>query len=501
LNLNVIHLGVTDYQKGLELQHDLVKKRQDNLITDTLLLLEHPPVITMGRRADNSHLKADDSFFKDKGITIHRIDRGGEATYHGPGQIVGYVIVDLNQRKGFVKQFVWEIEEVFIRLLKNEFNIDSHRDMEHRGVWVGNEKITAVGISVKRNVTMHGFAFNVNTDVSAYSWIIPCGITDKGVTSLEKLTKQKIDIENMKKITARYFKDVFYPETEEKSPAKALVRTRYNEEARKVDALIKKLKLNTVCSSASCPNRGECFSHKTATFMILGNSCTRRCTFCNVKKGVPEIVDPKEPERIVEAVRQLGLEYIVITSVTRDDLPDGGSQHFAECIQALKNSNPKIQVEVLIPDFQGNPQSLQTVLNAEPEVLNHNIETVPGLYPKVRPQAIYERSLKVLSESKRTHPHIITKSGIMLGLGETDEEVITVLKDMRAHLVDSVTIGQYLAPSLKHHKIVRRLSDKEFKRYETIAMELGFDSVASGKLVRSSYKADELYKKKNYTDF
>lgn len=483
-------LGTISYDEALDLQKELVEQRQKNLIPDTLLLLEHPPVITMGRRADNSHLKVPADHLAQRGIPIKHIDRGGEATYHGPGQIVGYVILDLSKRKGFVRQFVWEIEEVFIRLLEQEFGIVSDRDLDHRGVWIADKKITAIGISVKKNVTMHGFAFNVNTDISAYSLIVPCGIEDRGVTSLENATEKKQEIDRIMHLVDRHFRNIFFPEQTKESPP--LVRTRYNEAAKKTDELIQSLRLNTVCTSASCPNRGECFSNKTATFMILGNMCTRDCRFCDVACGTPEPVDQDEPERIALAVGKMGLDYVVITSVTRDDLPDGGASHFADTIRAIHKLDPQIQVEVLIPDFKGSEVALKKVLDAGCAVLNHNVETVPRLYSRVRPQADYVQSLSILKSVKKTHPHIPTKSGIMLGLGETEDEIHQTMKDLRAHSVNYITIGQYLAPSLQHHRIVRRLSDEEFEKYGRWAKELGFESVASGKLVRSSYHAREM---------
>jgi lipoic acid synthetase len=489
-NLETRFLGTIPYDEALHLQKELVEQRQKDLIPDTLLLLEHPPVITMGRRADNTHLKVPVDHLVQHGISIKHIDRGGEATYHGPGQIVGYVILDLSKRKGFVRKFVWEIEEVFIRLLNEEYGIIANRDLKHRGVWIAERKITAIGISVKKNVTMHGFAFNVNTDISAYSLIVPCGIKDKGITSLEREIGRKLDMHLVMKQVERHFRNVFFPEQE--NPLPPLVRTRYNAAARKTDELIQTLRLNTVCTSASCPNRGECFSNRTATFMILGNICTRDCRFCDVVCGTPTPVDQDEPERIAQAVERLGLDYVVITSVTRDDLPDGGASHFADTIRAIHKRKPQTQVEVLIPDFKGSELALKKVLDAGCAVLNHNIETVPRLYFRVRPQADYAQSLSILKSAKKTHPHIPTKSGIMLGLGETEDEFLQTLKDLRDHSVNYITIGQYLAPSLRHHRIVKRLSDAEFEKYGLIAKGMGFESVASGRLVRSSYHAREM---------
>lgn len=261
-------------------------------------------------------------------------------------------------------------------------------------------------------------------------------------------------------------------------------------------SMLRALGLHTVCEEASCPNRGECFSRKTATFMILGSHCTRHCRFCAVTKECPDIVDPDEPARVADAVKQLGLAHVVITSVTRDDLSDGGARHFARTIQAVQTSMPGCPptIEVLIPDFQGSEDALSVVVDAGPDVLNHNIETVPRLYPTVRPEADYRRSLDLLGTAKKIRPQILTKSGIMVGLGETAEEVIQVLQDLRAVGCDLLTIGQYLAPSKNHLPVVAYIHPDQFEAYKRQAEEMGFRHVASGPLVRSSYHADEALK-------
>jgi len=260
-----------------------------------------------------------------------------------------------------------------------------------------------------------------------------------------------------------------------------------------VTKLTRDLKLHTVCESARCPNRAKCFAEGTATFMILGNICTRNCTFCAVKCGKPQPPDPQEPVHIVQAVDRLGLRYVVITSVTRDDLPNGGSSQFAQTISAIHTYDPNIAVEVLIPDFQGSTSALQTVLDASPAVLNHNIETVPQLYSEVRPQAKYRRSLNLLKQVKLLDNSLVTKSGLMLGLGESREEVIEVMADLREAGCDLLTIGQYLQPSLEHHKLVRYIRPEEFEEYQIVGKKLGFVSIMSGPLVRSSFHAVEMY--------
>lgn len=259
-----------------------------------------------------------------------------------------------------------------------------------------------------------------------------------------------------------------------------------------VEQVLKRLSLNTVCEEAGCPNLGECFSRKTATFMILGKMCTRNCTFCNVTKGHTQPVDPDEPLRVAKAVNELGLKHVVVTSVTRDDLPDGGASHYVEVIKRIRELNQTVVIEVLIPDFQGNEAALEKVVQAKPEVINHNVETIPRLYPAVRAMAVYSRSLELLNRIKEKDGSIFTKSGIMVGLGEMEDEVVQVLHDLRQNGCDLLTIGQYLAPSSGHHPIVKYVHPDVFAKYKAIALELGFRFVASSPLVRSSYHADQV---------
>lgn len=259
----------------------------------------------------------------------------------------------------------------------------------------------------------------------------------------------------------------------------------------KVRALISDLSLNTVCDEASCPNRMECFERGTATFMILGRNCTRNCTFCNVTKNKPDRVDQTEPEKIAKAVDKLGLKHTVITSVTRDDLKDQGANQFAKVVKEIRKTTPKVTIELLIPDMQGKEELIDIILDAEPDVLNHNIETVPELYDKVRPMADFERSIKLLNYSKKRKPHMRTKSGMMLGLGETKEEVINVFKKLREVECDMLTLGQYLQPSKAHIPVKEYITPKQFTEYKDIALSMGFKKVASAPLVRSSYYAED----------
>src|SRR5688572_20117847 len=255
--------------------------------------------------------------------------------------------------------------------------------------------------------------------------------------------------------------------------------------------LLDELRLETVCENARCPNRPECYARRTATFMILGNVCTRPCGFCSVPRGRPEAVEDDEPERLAEAAARLGLRHVVITSVTRDDLPDGGADHFYHCVLAVRRRTGAA-VEVLTPDFLGSRAAIDRVLEAVPEVYNHNMETVPRLYRKVRGRASYQRSLDLLAHVKRRAPGMVTKSGLMLGLGETREELVDVLADLRGVRCDTLTLGQYLAPTLKHIPVARYVPPAEFDDLKSLALGLGFQHVASGPFVRSSYHADEM---------
>ncbi len=251
------------------------------------------------------------------------------------------------------------------------------------------------------------------------------------------------------------------------------------------------LELATVCEEAACPNIGECFRQRTATFLILGRRCTRHCRFCAVDHGSPQPVDSLEPEHIVAAVRQLGLRHVVITSVTRDDLPDGGAAHFAACIRAI-HRHSSTTVEVLVPDFQGDAAAVQAVTAARPEVLGHNVEVVPRLYPQIRPQADYRQSLRVLEYAKQLCPTVYTKSGLMLGVGEREQEVMDVLRDLHGVGCDFVTLGQYLRPSPQHYPVIEYVTPETFESYAERARGLGFRGVLSGPFVRSSYCAETL---------
>ncbi|BAK76515.1 lipoic acid synthetase [Pseudogulbenkiania sp. NH8B] len=263
---------------------------------------------------------------------------------------------------------------------------------------------------------------------------------------------------------------------------------RFNE----IKQILREQKLHTVCEEATCPNIGECFSNGTATFMIMGDICTRRCPFCDVGHGRPNPLDPNEPKHLAETVAALRLKYVVITSVDRDDLRDGGAQHFADCISEIRKLSPSTQIEVLVPDFRGRLDiALDILTQTPPDVMNHNLETAPRLYKQARPGADYQHSLTLLKEFKARNPNVSTKSGIMVGLGETDEEVYEVMADMRAHDIDMITIGQYLQPTDGHLPVLRYVHPTVFKQFEDKAYEAGFKHAAVGAMVRSSYHADQ----------
>lgn len=258
-----------------------------------------------------------------------------------------------------------------------------------------------------------------------------------------------------------------------------------------IKQILREHKLHTVCEEASCPNIGECFSHGTATFMILGDVCTRRCPFCDVAHGKPQAPDVHEPENLAKTIAAMKLQYVVITSVDRDDLRDGGAQHFVDCIRAVRQHSPHTKIEVLVPDFRGRLDvALEIMGQAPPDVMNHNLETVPRLYKAARPGADYVNSLQLLQAFKAKHPEVPTKSGLMVGLGETDEEILQVMRDLRTHQVDMLTIGQYLQPSQHHLPLKRFVTPDDFKEFEHAALEMGFINAACGPMVRSSYHAD-----------
>lgn len=517
-------LGRVGYPEAFDLQSALYDRRVAQLAPDYLLMLEHPDVYTLGRSASPEHLLVSREDFALDGVSVIEVNRGGDVTYHGPGQLVAYPIIRLNRLD--VVAYVRALESAVISAV-GRFGISASWSDGYTGVWVGDEKLCAIGVRVSRMTTMHGIALNVSTNLQRFQAIVPCGIPDRGVTSLEKLTGRRIPMgdvvtalaESMATAFGATSLDIVAPEASHDdprlsrpgvstSPVAAIdrdrrpravdgtlrpeslrVRAEFGHEYRSVRRLVSGLSLHTVCESAACPNIYECWSQKTATLMILGNECTRACGFCKIETARPSGVDEGEPDRVADAVVSLGLEYAVLTSVARDDLPDGGSQMFARCIGAIHEVAPECEVEVLIPDFKGDPTALATVIEAGPVVLNHNVETVPRLQRAVRHTANYARSLAVLARARRLNPDVTTKSGLMVGLGEERTEVEQVLADLAAIGVGIVTIGQYLAPSASHLQVSRWWSESEFDEVAAFGESLGIGRVEAGPLVRSSYHA------------
>src|SRR5256885_1568146 len=382
------HLGLAEYAPTYQAMRRFTDSRGTKT-PDELWVLEHPPVYTVGIAGRAEH-------FPRRGeVPVERVDRGGQITYHGPGQTIVYALTDL----------------------------------------------------VRRGLTARGLA-------SFLEQALHRALAGLGVAALVRAP----------------------------SPG-----SRFHE----IKQILRENNLHTVCEEASCPNIGECFGKGTATFMILGDLCTRRCPFCDVAHGRPLAPDPEEPEHLAQTITALGLAYVVITSVDRDDLKDGGAGHFVDCIRAVRERSPRTKIEILVPDFRGRlERALETLAAALPDVMNHNLETVPRLYRQARPGGNYPHSLKLLADFKARHPHLPTKSGLMVGLGETDDEILQVMRDLRAHGVDMLTIGQYLQPSPHHLPVARYVHPETFAMFEREAQALGFTHAAVGAMVRSSYHAD-----------
>ncbi len=535
--LRVRWLGRLPFGEAWDLQRAFhqgrVTGRSD---ADYLFLLEHPPVFTIGRNGDVRNLLVDQRVVEAKGADLFNIDRGGDITFHGPGQLVGYPIVELSDPKQIVP-YVRKLEEVLIRTVA-DFGVEGWREEGFTGVWTERGKVAAIGVRVSRKVTMHGFALNLHPDLDFFSMMNPCGIEDRPVTTISELVGRKVVLEEVVPIVESHFADVFgYSEPEVQHAAfsrgqgmsrefevdRMLANGTFSPEMRsqepvllngrlpgeparppwmkvtaKLDGdylemkkLMRGLELNTVCEEANCPNIYECWGMGTATLMILGNKCTRACSFCNVDTGKPTEFDIFEPFRAAEAIKKMNLKHAVITSVNRDDLDDGGSRIFAHTITESRRQSPGTEIEVLIPDFKGDREALQTVMDAVPEVLNHNTETVIRLQRDIRTSANYGRSLALLWRAKQMNPSGLTKSGLIVGMGESREEVLGTLADMRAVGIDIITIGQYLRPTARHRPIHRYVHPDEFGEYKSYGQGLGIPHVESGPLVRSSYHARE----------
>ncbi len=487
--ITVLRLGQLAYRWAYLFQRRLVRARQADGVGDVLLTAEHPPVVTLGRGGGEEDLKVSPDRLAGLGIGLAFTERGGRATYHGPGQLVFYPIFKL--RPGRLHGFLRALEEAAIRTLAR-YGIRAHRDPHHPGVWVGRDKIAAVGLAVSGGVPFHGLALNVDPNLAHFDLIVPCGLADRGVTSMARqlgrppglLGVERAFCEELADLLGRNWQVGFQEAPWLVAPAPT------GEMVARLEALFRQARLHTVCEEALCPNIGECWAGGTATFMLLGDTCTRHCRFCAVASGRPGAPDPLEPYRVAGAAARLGLRHVVVTSVARDDLPDGGAAHFAATIRALRRRLPGATVEVLVPDFGGSVRALETVVAARPDVLNHNVETVPRLYPTVQPRKDYRRTLGVLAYAHRAG--LRTKSGLILGLGETRGEGVAVLEDLRRVGCDVVTLGQYLRPTDRHLEVAEYIHPVEFEWYREVALALGFREAAAGPLVRSSYRAGEL---------
>jgi lipoic acid synthetase len=525
--LHVRWLGSVPYREAEALQRAV----HEHTDAQYLLLQEHPHVYTLGSRADRTHVLRDPASV---GAELVEADRGGDVTYHGPGQLVGYPVVSLDEwRAGQrdVVAYVRKLESVLIAVLA-DFGIAAERSDGYTGVWVGDEKIAAIGVRVARGRTRHGFALNVDPDLAMFGHIVPCGITDRGVTSMARVLGDAPAMRAVvDRVVVRFAEEFAFaaidrqdtawkapavvapapdggaplvspvrllgrlaaagveadPEVGAHRPEWMRVRAKFDDGYLELKKLMRANDLHTVCEEAGCPNIYECWADRTATFMILGERCTRACGFCLVDTRKPEPVDVDEPRRVAETIATMGLAHAVITCVARDDLPDGGASVFAATVDAVRVIAPDTDVELLISDCKGDDAALATIFAARPDVLNHNLETVARLQRAARPSAGYARSLSVLARAKAAG--LTTKSGIILGMGETDEEVRAALTDLRAVGVDVVTIGQYLRPSAAHLPVVRWWTPEEFAALREFGEGLGFRHVEAGPLVRSSYHA------------
>ncbi len=503
-------LGLLPYAEAEALQRAI----HEHADTDYLLLQEHPHVYTLGSSAKVEHVLRDPATV---GAELVEADRGGDVTYHGPGQLVGYPIISLEEwRAGQrdVVAYVRKLEDVLIAVCA-DFGIAADRSAGYTGVWVGDEKVAAIGVRVSRGRTRHGFALNVEPDLSMFDHIVPCGILDRGVTSMARLLGRPVDMRAVVDSVVERFAGAFGGDEQDRQdpdrqdvawqrPARAegvaialtrkrpewmRVRARFDEGYIELKQLARRLDLHTVCEEAGCPNIYECWADRTATFMINGDRCTRACGFCQVDTRKPLALDVEEPQRVADAVAVLDLAHAVITCVARDDLPDGGAAGFAATVHAIRATSPGTAVELLISDCKGDPASLATIFDARPDVLNHNLETVARLQRAVRPSAGYARSLAVLGRARAAG--LVTKSGLILGMGETDAEVRAAMADLRAVGVQLLTIGQYLRPSADHLPVVKWWHPDEFAALREYGESLGFAHVAAGPLVRSSYHARE----------
>ena len=537
-DLNIRWLGKLPYSEAYDLQLGLHRSvSQEDSKDDYLLLLEHNNVITSGRSSKENNLLVSKGQLHELGIEYFETDRGGDITYHGDGQLIGYPIIRLSDPKKVIP-FVRNLENVIIDSLR-KFKIDSFTKEDDTGVWTAKGKIASVGIKVSKWTTYHGFSLNIFDSLDGYQLINPCGKQSEQITSIHQFNPDISFQEVASEISDNFAKVFGYTNTdiqfsqftprqlkrtkefnidqmvkdgvfkinqnqipvtvrgilpsEPKRPEWMKVKANLGSDYVSLKNLLSEKKLNTVCEEASCPNIYECWSMGTATFMIMGDVCTRACGFCDVKTGKPGELDLGEPLRVAESVQAMNLTHAVITSVNRDDLEDGGSMFFADTIRAVKDKNSHCDVEVLVPDFKGLRSAIQNIIDASPEVFNHNLETVPRLQREIRTAASYGRSLSLLEYVKKQGFMGKTKTGLIVGMGETKEEVISVLKDLSKIEVDIVTIVQYLSLTAKHRRIDRYATIDEFEDYKIIGESYGIPHVESGPLVRSSYHAKDSF--------
>ena len=540
--LRVRWLGRVPYDEALALQRGLFEHGREQ----HLLLLEHPPVYTLGVRASTDNVLADPA---DVGAELVRTDRGGDVTYHGPGQLVGYPVLSLPPKRGSgggladTVAYVRTVEQVLIDALADLGLPGAGRLRAYPGVWLDPDsdhprKVAAVGVRLSRGRTMHGFALNVTTDLSMFGHIIPCGIVGKAVTSLEAeglavSMRAVVDVVSARAAEAwgggaMERQDVAWRhrpndlsafsrgegagtvvrdasqhlqgrleqagvvgglQISTRKPEWLRPKVHHGPEVLALKRSVRELGLVTVCEEAGCPNLSDCWADGTATFMVLGERCTRACGFCLVDTRKPGAVDESEPERVAEAVDRLALDHAVLTMVARDDLADGGLGIVAETVLAIRRRRPQAVVETLISDAKGDAAALDVLFDVRPDVLNHNLETVARLQRAVRPSAGYARSLGVLARAKAAG--LTTKSGLILGMGETVDEVLGALADLSGVGVDIVTLGQYLRPTTNHLPVARWVRPEEFTALKAAGEALGLGHVEASPLTRSSYHAKQ----------
>ncbi len=535
--LRVRWLGRVAYREALAVQQALFEHGREQ----HLLLLEHDHVFTYGPHADlTANLHCDPQAV---GADFVSVKRGGDITYHGPGQLVGYPILSLPNAKGSLEH-VRSVEDLLIDTLTELGLGSAGRLSDYPGVWIDADgpdprKIAAIGVRLARGRTMHGFALNISTDmVYMREHIVACGIADRPVTSLAEegldvSMREVVDVVarlagerwgragvERQDVAWQHRPDDLTPFSRGAGPGEVVtfrpprshdrleragVTAGLSIESRKPEWLrpkvvlgpdvmrlkktVRELDLVTVCEDAGCPNLSDCWADGTATFMVLGDRCTRACGFCLVDTRKPIAPAADEPARVAEAVARLGLEHAVLTMVARDDLDDGGMAHVAACVTAIRERSPDALVETLISDAKGSLEALQHLFEVGPDVLNHNLETVARLQRAVRPSAGYARSLSVLAHARQAG--LVTKSSIMVGLGETDDEMLGALADLAGIGCDIVTIGQYLRPTSHHVPVARWVEPAEFERWKAIGERLGIGHVEAGPLTRSSYHAKQ----------